>query len=224
MRFRRRRGAAPPPEAPANPEPETYWGHGGPYHAWVDFLRRWAAEEDVRADVLPALADDRFAGETWERLARHLTTALDLRLRAWGGRLTRALHTAADEFSYGRELAQARVGLRAIRAVAGHPGLPDGLRHGAAELVDRHIVALQEQLERGVDEAERSGGIDARHAERRRRTLRDNPLTAATGPKAGAGPEAGPGPAPDQRPRAPADPWGARDPTGPPPRRRVVTD
>lgn len=204
----------------------AYWGHGGPYETWVEFLRRWAAEEPVAPGALPPLADDRFPAETWERLAEHLSRALDTRLTTWADRLVAALLAASDEFSAGRALAQARNGLRAVRAVAAHPGLPETTRTRLTDMVDGQIRDLQDQLERSLDLAAAENGSDPRWVEQRRRTFRDNPLTAAlpAGPpapgKAAARGKADPNavPIPDPDP----DPW-AVDPAARP-RRRVITD
>ncbi|MFJ4468895.1 hypothetical protein ACIP2X_15585 [Streptomyces sp. NPDC089424] len=182
----------------------SYWGHGGPYETWVDFLRRWAAAEPADPAALPPLSQDDYPGETWERFARHLGDALDGRLKYWGERLAQALLAADDEFSAGRALAQARVGLTEVRAVAGHPGLPKTLRSRFTELVESQITDLQQQIERNLDHLAATDGSDPRWIEGRRRTVRDNALTA--------------------RPAAATtDPW-AQAHTSDRPRRRVVTD
>ncbi|CAM5726456.1 hypothetical protein SALBM217S_08003 [Streptomyces griseoloalbus] len=185
----------------------TYWGHGGLYETWVDFLRRWSAEETLDPGALPRLAQEDFPGETWERLVLHLGEALDSRLTAWAERLTEALLAAPDEFSAGRELAQARAGLRTVRAMAGHPGLPESLRTRFTELVDGQITDLQQQLERRLDHLAAANGSDPRWVEQRRRTLRDNALTETLTPSVAG----------------PADPW-ARTHAADRPRRRVITD
>ncbi|GHI05315.1 hypothetical protein AQI88_23240 [Streptomyces cellostaticus] len=153
------------------------WGDGGPYQTWVGFLRRWAALEPVDPATLPALPEEQYDSDTWVRLTEHLTSALNTRLVAWAEHLVRALNEARDEFSYGRELAQARTGLHGIRALAAHPGLPESLRTALTELVDNQITQVQAQLEQNLD-AETRRGTDPRLVERRRRTLRDNALTA----------------------------------------------
>ncbi|MFG2317998.1 MULTISPECIES: hypothetical protein [Streptomyces] len=186
-----------------------YWGHGGPYETWVDFLRRWAAEENPDPAALPPLAQEDFPGETWERFALHLGEALDTRLKSWAERLSEAVLAAPDEFSAGRELAQARAGLQTVRAVAGHPGLPETLRTRFRELVDGQITDLQRQLERRLDDLAAANGSDPRWVEQRRRTVRDNALTATLSPS-----PSHPGT---------ADPW-AQTHTADRPRRRVVTD
>lgn len=183
------------------------WGDGGAYQAWVDFLRRWAAREPVDPAALPVLTDGQYDAATWVRLSAHLTGALNDRLVAWADSLVRALDHARDEFSYGRELAQARAGLREVRAVAAHPGLPEELRTELLRLVDRQIPHVQEQLEHQLEEEARRG-TDQRLLERRRRTLRDNALTGVLGT------------APPATATAP-DPWAA-DVPGSPPRRRIV--
>ncbi|MFJ9813710.1 hypothetical protein ACIRU3_00315 [Streptomyces sp. NPDC101151] len=153
------------------------WGDGGPYQAWVGFLHRWAALEPADPAVLPVLAEEQYDSDTWVRLTEHLTGALSARLVTWAEHLVRALGESRDEFSYGRELAQARTGLHSVRALAAHPGLPESLRTALTELVDNQITEVQAQLERNLD-AETRRGTDPRLVERRRRTLRDNALTA----------------------------------------------
>ncbi|WP_335980687.1 hypothetical protein [Streptomyces sp. CA2R106] len=218
----------------------AYWGRGGPYETWVEFLRRWSAQEEADPGALPPLAEPDFPPDTWARLGLHLGQALDLRLRVWAEQLTGALEAAPDEFSAGRALAQARGGLLAVRALAGHPGLPASLREQLTGMVDGQIRDVQEQLERSLDDAAGQDGADPRGVEERRRTLRDNPLTAAI-PAGGA--EGGAEGAPPGRPpgagsgrrrgaksgsppgasAAPApDPWGRLPPDRP--RRRVITD
>lgn len=195
------------------------WSDGGAYQAWVDFLRRWAAFEPVDPAALPTLTQEQYDTDTWVRLTNHLTGALDTRLVAWADALLRALGQARDDFSHGRELAQARVGLRSVRALAGHPGLPESLRTRLTELVDRQIPQLQAQLEQNLDDELRRGA-DPRLVEGRRRALRDNALTAVLDqPRQ---PSARP-PATGARDSAPAtspDPW-AYDPAAPP-RRRIT--
>ncbi|MBV7699936.1 hypothetical protein [Streptomyces sp. TRM70350] len=183
----------------------SYWGHGGPYETWVDFLHRWAAAEPPAGPAtLPPLSQDDFPGETWERFALHLGEALDKRLKSWDRHLAQALLAAPDEFSAGRALAQARAGLQEVRAVAGHPGLPETIRTRFTELVESQITDFQSQIERNLDNLAATNGSDIRWIEQRRRTVRDNALTA--------------------QPTTPtADPW-AQAHTGDRPRRRVVTD
>lgn len=216
------------------------WGDGGAYGAWVEFLRRWAAAEPVDPAGLPALDQERFAGETWVRLSTHLTGALSTRLQDWADRLSRALAAAADEFSAGRELTQARVGLQRIRAVAGHPGLPPGVREQLSNMVDGQIENVQVQLEQSLDDLAR-GGLDPRRVEERRRTLRENPLTQVltgppppqnppppkTPPSRAPGSRAPGSRAPGSRATAPpqpppADPWSTLPSDRP--HRRVITD
>lgn len=179
----------------------TYWGHGGAYETWVEFLRRWSAEEAVDPAALPVLVEADLPGETWQRLALHLGDALDTRLRAWAERLVAAMTATQDEFSAGRVLTQAREGLRSVRALAAHPGLPESSRTRFTDLVDAQIRDLQEQMERSLDRLT----VDPRWVEQRRRTLRDNALTALLA----------------STPTAP-DPWAA--PRTGTPRRRVITD
>ncbi|MER5206601.1 hypothetical protein [Streptomyces sp. NPDC002825] len=187
-----------------------FWGHGGPYGEWAEFLRRWAAGESVDPARLPPISAEAYDGDTIARLTAHLVQALGTRLQAWADALTRAMNAVTDEFEAGRELAQARNGLRPIRALAGHPRLPEQLRGRLTEVVDQQIVQVQEQLERLLEEA---AGEDpgADWVEERRRTLRDNRLTAVLD-----------APAPQQSSGPTADPW-TYDPAAAP-RRRVLRD
>jgi hypothetical protein len=216
------------PEEPARPAAGSsgLWGDGGAYQAWVDFLGRWAAFEPVDPTTLPKLAEEHWDSATWVRLANHLTGALDTRLVAWADALVRALGQARDDFSYGRELAQARVGLQSVRALAAHPGLPESLRERLTRLVDDQVPQIQAQLEQHLDE-QLSRGVDRRLLERRRRALRDNALTAVLDQPPPPPPSPPPGtahrpapPPPSGAPAAPADPW-AYDPAAPP-RRRIA--
>jgi hypothetical protein len=186
------------------------WGDGGAYQTWVELLRRWAEFDDVDPALLPSIGEEQYDGATVQRLTAHLGSALDRRFKSWAEKLTLAMGTARDEFSFGRELAQARAGLQSIRALAAHPGLPEKLRTAMTELVDRQIPQLQDQLEQYVDDAVRRGG-DPRALEERRRTLRDNALTGVLAQ----------GPPPPATGAAP-DPW-AYDPAAAP-RRRVIPD
>ncbi|MFC8230554.1 hypothetical protein [Streptomyces sp. NPDC057287] len=154
-----------------------FWGDGGPYETWVGALRTWQRGEPVDLAALPALEREQFTADTWARLTRHILTAVDVRLKDWARRFQQAFDQAPDEFSAGRELTQAREGLRAIRALAGHAGLPPDIRTPVGELCDRHIRSVQEQLEHSLTVAARDGG-DPDRLDQRLRTVRDNALTA----------------------------------------------
>ncbi|MFG2616686.1 hypothetical protein ACGFXC_03620 [Streptomyces sp. NPDC048507] len=218
------------------------WGHGGAYQTWTQFLRDWAGNgagaTTEAAARLPALRPEDYPPHTWARFAEQLTTALDLRLRAWGRSLNAALAAARDEFDVGRALVQARTGLDAVRALAAHPGLPDALREQVSELVEKHVRTFRNQLEDQLDREARAGA-DPGVIEARRRTVRENPLTTpgrggdepAGQPRSGRrrpgarrrdDPD-GPGPdgtGPDRPARA--EGW-AYDPAAPA-RRRIITD
>ncbi|WP_406347117.1 hypothetical protein [Streptomyces sp. NBC_00648] len=181
------------------------WGHGGNYQTWTDHLTRWSRGERTDGRALPALARGDYHQDTWVRLTDQLTRALGTRMQGWADDLTRALNAEQDEFAAARALVQARSGLHAVRALAGHPSLTPELRTRLLKLVDGQIADLQRQLETQLDRLARTGA-DPRWIEGRRRTLRDNPLTGGAAPGATEGPQ----------------PW-AYDPTATP-RRRIVTD
>jgi hypothetical protein len=155
------------------------WGGGGRYEDWASFLGRWGAGEQLDPSTLPPLAQADFTGESWERLAARLTDALSRRLRAWADTLTRGIAEARDEFGAARALANARGGLGPIRALAGHGGLPADLAGRLVEAVDGQVRSAQESLEEQVRRMRR-GGVTRDAVEARLRTIRDNPLTAAS--------------------------------------------
>jgi hypothetical protein len=160
------------------------WGGGGAYNAWVAFLDRWAAGELVDPAGLPALHDGLFSGDGMARVTNRLTDAVSDRMRLWADRLTRAIGDARDEFSIARALTQARDGLRAVRVLTCHPGLPADLSTGLIDLVDRQVRAMQTSLEEQVERL-RQGGAPRHQVEARLRTMRDNALTAVLAEPAG---------------------------------------
>ena len=181
------------------------WGGGGQYQAWADFLERWAAGEPADPTTLPPIAVSDFAGDGLARLSNRFTGALSRRLGSWAESLSRACAAETDEFAVARALAQARAGLLPIRALATHPGLPADFGARAKDMVDRTIRSAQDSLERQVESMLRAG-YPANAVDARRRTVRDNSLTAtirACGDK-------------------PVDGWYV-DPDAPR-RRRVITD
>jgi hypothetical protein len=184
------------------------WVRGGLYDEWARFLDRWAQGDDGGMGSLPTLDPDLLRADTLDRLVQRITDGMSVRLQDWADRLTGDLARAGDEFSVGRSLAQARTGLRSVRLLAQHPGLPAELRLRLVELVDRQVVSFQESLE---DQTCREAGFGNRaEVEARRRALRENPLTAVLQEAPAVG---------DPQPR---DDWFV-DPTRRP-TRRVVTD
>ncbi|MDG4762716.1 hypothetical protein O7632_01085 [Solwaraspora sp. WMMD406] len=152
------------------------YGTGGHYRAWAEFLDRWGRSEPADPGQLPQLAETDFTGDSWERLTNRITGAISQRLESWAAALTRAMGQARDEFTVARSLGHARWELESIRAVAGHHGLPVGLRDRLVDMVDRQVRSAQQSLEEQVDRLRRDG-VDRRLVETRLRTLRDNPLT-----------------------------------------------
>jgi hypothetical protein len=140
-------------------------------------LRRWGAGEHVDASALPALSTEDFDPDQWVRLADRLGEALTQRLTSWARGLARAVSEARDEFEVGRALTQARTGLRAIRAVAAHPGLPADVTRMFVESVDVQVRSAQRMLEQQAEDLRRTG-TDRAAVEARLRTLRSNALTS----------------------------------------------
>ena len=147
------------------------------YQEWAEYLERWSEGGQVDSAALGPLDEDAYAGDTWKRLTERFTGALSRRLELWEVSLNRALGAAADEVEFGRALQQSRAGLRAIRALAADERLPEHLRTGLTGTVDGAVNGTQEQLEESADRL-RGTGDGNRRAEARRRTVRENPLTA----------------------------------------------
>jgi hypothetical protein len=181
------------------------WGDGGAYAAWTAFLQRWGADLRVGDEPLPSLAREDFQPDTWVRLTNHLVDAVNGRFRLWGTALTADIGRAESEFAAGRALANARVGLLSVLRLVQHPSLPPDLREQLTGMAGQQISSLQDSLERQMDRmAAGAGGRAA--VEARRRTLRENPLTAVLSPPTPVGP------APPTAAAPAADPW-AFDPT-----------
>jgi hypothetical protein len=192
------------------------WGDGGAYAAWATYLERWSKDLGTPDDGLPTLAQADFAPETWVRLTNRIIDALNARMRLWSTALTTDLGQAATEFAAGRALGQARTGLASLMRLAGHPGLPADLREQLRAVVEQQVTSVQRSLEDSLQRQAAAGGPRAA-IEARRRTFRDNPLTAVLG----GPPAAAPG-TPSVPPAPAADPW-AYDPTAPP-RRTLAID
>jgi hypothetical protein len=167
------------------------WADRGPYQAWADYLERWAAGAgDLTAP--PALAPEDLPEDAWQRLLTRIDEAVSSRLQGWADALMAALSETPDEFSAGRALAQSRAGLRQVLLLLATPSLPADFRTRLADAVAKQVRRIQSDLEQELDRAAATG-LDARWVEARRRTLRDNPLTAVlTAEPAAAQP---PGPA-----------------------------
>jgi len=186
------------------------WGGGGQYNAWAAFLEGWGTGERLDAGALPPISPEDLAPDTWVRFVRRLGDALSARLDGWAAGLDRGITEARDEFGVGRALSGARQGLREIRAVANHPGLPGDLRDKLVHEVDRNVSSAQEELEKQAERM-RAQGARAAAVEARLRTLRENRLTVVTAEAPAAGTVGGSG-------------WDAAPPSGLRPRRRIVAD
>ena len=187
------------------------WGDGGAYGAWAAHLDRWSSNlTPSDAGVLPVIAREDFAPQTWVRLTDRILDAINARLRLWSTAVGTDLSAADSEFAAGRALVNGRVGIAAVLALAEHPSLPDDLREQLRGLVEQQIHAVQRSLEEQLDRLDRQG-VSRIQIEQRRRTLRDNPLTAALSAPTTAGP---PVPA--------VDPWAGIDITQPRTRRLAI--
>ncbi|MCL6673252.1 hypothetical protein [Streptomyces panaciradicis] len=115
--------------------------------------------------------------DAWQRLLGQVRGAVEERLQRGLDALVREVNAAGDEFTAGRALTRGRVTLRAVRTVLRHPCLPEDFRTPVLQAVDDQIRTLQDTLEQGLDQR-LAAGDDPRAVEARRRTYRDNPLTA----------------------------------------------
>ena len=187
------------------------WGDGGAYGAWAAHLERWQAGLAAVEGELPTLAQEDFAPQTWVRLTNRIIDALNARMKLWSAALTTDLGQSRTEFSAGRALDQARIGLVSLLRLADHPGLPRDLREQLRGLIEQQINSVQRSLEESLERQARSGG-HREAVEARRRTLRDNALTSVLSAPPTATASVPPS----------IDPW-AYDPTAPP-RRTLAVD
>ena len=119
----------------------SLWGHGGSYSDWADFLDRWAVADRPLPDRPPALAVDDFDGPTWTRLMLRIQDAVNTRLGRWSDSLVRQLNEAADEFSWGRALTNARVGLRTLLELSSMPELTPDIRDHLRKQIEGVITS-----------------------------------------------------------------------------------
>ncbi|MET7650929.1 MULTISPECIES: hypothetical protein [unclassified Streptomyces] len=192
--------AAPGAAGPAAGSPGPSAGQGGgasPYRTWADFLEHWARGDrpDGPGD-LPRLDPGDLPADAWQRLLVRVRTAVEERLQQGLDAMVRDVNAARDEFTAGRALTRGRVTLRSVRTLLHHPCLPEDFRDPVLRAVDTQVQALQDNLEQGL--ARRlADGDDPRAVEARRRTYRDNPLTAVladappTAPVPAAAPDVG---------------------------------
>lgn len=188
------------------------WGDGGTYGAWSSYLRTWSkALGTPDGSRLPAVAPADFTPETWVRLTDQIVDALNARLRLWSDAVSTDVSAATSEIAAGRALVHGRVGIGAVLGLADHPSLPADLRAQLRALVEQQIRSMQRSLEDQLDRLGRQGATRDQ-VEQRRRTFRDNALTAvlSAGPAASAVP-------------AGVDAWAAADVTAPR-RRRLAVD
>lgn len=155
----------------------TRWGGESTYQIWARTLEEWAVGRRTDPLQLPPLSADDLPADTWQRLLARIASAVDRRLQSGLDLMVREVNDAADEFSVGRALTRGRDVLRSVRSVITHASLPADFRGRMAILMDEHTQRLQEDLERGVQSL-LADGADPQAVETRRRTLRDNPLTA----------------------------------------------
>jgi hypothetical protein len=187
------------------------WGDGGAYGAWAAYLDQWSSNLAPSDGAgLPVVAREDFAPQTWVRLTDRILDAINGRLRLWSTAVGTDLSVADSEFAAGRALVNGRVGITAVLALAEHPSLPSDLREQLRRLVEQQIRSVQQSLEEQIDRLDQQG-VPRMQVEQRRRTLRDNPLTAALAAPAYTGP-----------PAPPADPWAAVDITQPRARRLAI--
>ncbi|KND46363.1 MULTISPECIES: hypothetical protein [Streptomyces] len=163
------------------------WGGDSDYQIWARTLDRWADGDRTDPLHLPPLAADSLPADTWQRLLTRIAAAVDRRLQSGLDLMVREVNDATDEFSVGRALTRGRDVLRSVRAVITHTSLPADFRQRMAGLMDEHTRRLQEELERGVRSL-LAEGADPHAVETRRRTLRDNPLTAVLSEPSGPPP------------------------------------
>lgn len=154
------------------------WGDGGLYAAWCDYLDRWSTATRALDQHPPPLRPEDFESSTWERLLTRIQDAVSSRLDRWSATLVRSTSAAADAFTFGRALIQAREGLRLILALTELEELPELLANELRKQIAQVITSAQQQL---LDQAQRAERLDvggSSGAGLQLGQIRSNPLTA----------------------------------------------
>lgn len=124
-----------------------------PYETWVRTLRAWSSDPTTSLSHLPPLQDDTFTPQTYERLMKYITEALEGVSERWVEQLGLALSTWSSPFELAHELIQLRSGLARRVQLSSHPSLPPGIRNVLLADSRRAVERYQRELEEGVRDA-----------------------------------------------------------------------
>lgn len=188
------------------------------YETWVLTLRAWSADPQTPLDHLPALNENSYTPDTYQRLIAQLAKAM----QAVADRSVASIDRAVRDSQTTHDLARAMVDLRRSLArrgqLARHSSLPEPVRNALIDGFERDLRRWQSTLEDGLL-AQLRTSIDRRDTEAMLRVVRDNSLLAvlsfSTGPTGSAPASAA---LPERNSAAPIAPRTGSGPS----RRRIV--
>lgn len=147
------------------------------YEAWVVTLRMWVKDPSTSLATLPLLTEENLPRAAYERLATHLTEALQQSTQAWEQGLLQALADSRDYHDLADRLVKLRVTLARRRQLASHPSLPEGMRSTLTGDFDRFVLRSQEQLETNLRNYAARAMLPQEMQTSLLRVIRENPLT-----------------------------------------------
>ncbi len=156
------------------------------YETWVMALRAWSKNPGTPMHHLPALSDDAFHPDTWQRFLKHLNEAINALMDRWNTDLRDALMAAQTDHDIARALTAARGPLLARLELARMQQFPPQFRDQLVLQAQKEIANLQDQLERRDYSGGSRGSTQRSEQERFLRLLRANPLTAVLDMPAGS--------------------------------------
>lgn len=160
------------------PTPAPRLVGSSPYETWALTLRAWGNDPLTPLDHLPRLENDSFTPDTYKRLIKYLTDALDKAGLAWSERLGTATNRAGDSFELQRALVDSRAGLARHLELARHPSLPDDVRRILDERIRDTIERAQHDLEEAIRNRRSTGRVDTTGTENLLRIVKENAFTA----------------------------------------------
>lgn len=121
-----------------------------PYETWVLTLQAWTKDPMTSLEGLPALQDDTFTPQTYNRLFVYVKEALEAATARWEQELLTTLRSFRSSFDLAQGMTRLRSTLARRVQLARHPGLPPGWRKILGKDATKTIQRLQDDFERIV--------------------------------------------------------------------------
>ena len=148
-----------------------------PYETWVRTMRAWTSDPTTPLDHLPALADDTFTPQTYERLMVYVRAALEAATDRWVKELGRALSSWRTPYDLAQDLVQLRSSLARRVQLSRHPSLPPTLREVLGKDAERSIRRYQAEIEDSIQESLARSTMSKTDREHVLRVVQENSFT-----------------------------------------------